>query len=348
MPSSSSSSSDNVSISLPRFAIDLEEVPASIAAFGEADGVAVAGAAEFGQAVQRVLFFHVVRASVNNLVRAPVSGEQGFDSADLVIAPHAALHVRGHVRQVIVDSMAIVYENREEKTPFVLSLANFDCQDLASIYKWRTEDELVCGLWGSEVAGRLKLQYAELQALPNILKELLPATAEQAYKLDDLVPGQGLELRKACLDGMLDAGMVRKLYEDERSSTWCLTEHGVQSIKVGHAADRPSHALEIRSEVALEDRTVWELLVLLDKEGWQHVVKDKGNDDPYRPGSTPKIWFSKPGEDTVSFWYLLCLAQGTSEVAHWQNARLLPGFGKRQKTSCTDCAQGFAKHPQCG
>ena len=275
-------------LSLPGFDVELADMPACLDAFSEADGVVEA--AQFGQAVQHVLFFHVVRTSPNSMIRVAVEGETGFETGDTVVAPHRALHVQGRKRQVIVDSMALEWLNQEQKQPFVLSLASFSCDELASICKWQSGEKLVFGFWGSSSMQARQLSANDPQVLPSLLEELLPSTSEQGYKLDARDPT--FQEKHSCLCALDAAGLARKLSEDERFSTWCMTEHGVSCGRIGCQLGSPSHALAIRDDVELSERSVWELMVLLDHDGWQHKVKDKGPEPPYRADADNKVWFS--------------------------------------------------------
>ena len=299
-------------------------MPACLDAFSEADGVVEA--AQFGQAVQHVLFFHVVRTSPNSMIRVAVEGETGFETGDIVVAPHRALHVQGRKRQVIVDSMALEWLNQEQKQPFVLSLASFSCDELASICKWQSGEKLVFGFWGSSSVQARQLSANDPQVLPSLLEELLPSTSEQGYKLDARDPT--FQEKHSCLCALDAAGLARKLSEDERFSTWCMTEHGVSCGRIGCQLGSPSHALAIRDDVELSERSVWELMVLLDHDGWQHKVKDKGPEPPYRADADNKVWFSRPGDDSISFPYLLCLAQGHAEIPHFQSAAFYQGLSE--------------------
>ena len=140
-------SSADCHISFEGFHVDLEPTSAAIESEGVAD------AASFGEAVREILFFHVVRGSPNSLVRVIVDGESGFDAADIIIAPHRTLHVKGHSRGVIVDSVALEWLNHSEKQLFVLSLASFSCEELASICKWKP----VSGVLRRQRSSRLQL-----------------------------------------------------------------------------------------------------------------------------------------------------------------------------------------------
>ena len=75
----------------------------------------------------------------------------------------------------------------------------------------------------------------------------------------------------------------------------------------------------VREQVDVSERSVLELMLLLDMDGWTHMVKDKGKDEPYVPGSA-KVWFTKPGDIVVNHNYLLLLLQNEKETPHWHSA----------------------------
>ena len=83
--------SSGTDLEVPRFDLDM-------------DGIAlkdVGAANSFNKAVQRVLFFHVVKSSPAKLIRAATEDEVGFDSDDIVIAPHRVLNVTASQREIV-------------------------------------------------------------------------------------------------------------------------------------------------------------------------------------------------------------------------------------------------------
>ncbi|CAE7287875.1 unnamed protein product [Symbiodinium pilosum] len=125
--------------------------------------------------------------------------------------------------------------------------------------------------------------------------------------------------RKACLSAMESAGLLQRVSEDDRFSKWLLLGKGEAAIKAGYCARRPHAALAIREDIEASSRAVWELIAILDQQGWAHMTVEKNkSQEPYVPGSGPLLWYSKPGDDTICVWYLRALLQGTVEVPHWQ------------------------------
>jgi len=296
--------------SLPAFDIDLDSMLLDM------DGLQQASS--FGEAVKHVLFFQIVRASPKRVVRAVVDGELGFSSGDIVIAPHHALVVDGAQRAVVVDSSALGCVNHGDKQPFVLSLHSFSCEELLQIYKWQADDTLVYGLWGHHSGFVSSLAPDTRELLPSILRDLL-MHQDGGYVLDQRQ--SGADQKQACLEALQAVGVVRAGLNDARFPIWFLAEASIPAVKAGYRVASPQHALAIQNEIPLRERSVWELLVILDQDGWEHKVKNtSSNDEPYVPGSGEKLWYSKPGDDTVSFWYLLALAQGEHTIPHWQKS----------------------------
>ena len=301
-------------LELPRFEIDVDSVP--LCEIGPANS--------FCQAVRSVLFFHVVRCFPSKLVRVSAADEQGFDSDDIVIAPHRALSVDASGREVVVECSAMDWITHSAKQPFVLSLSNFSCEELLRVFKWSSDDSLSYGVWNSSEAfswGKGLLAGCG-KHLPALLEDLLANHSCDGYELDDR--RSEAEHWRPCLLAMESAGLVQKLSEDSRFSKWLLLDAGDKAIKAGYIIRQPAQALQIRDGVDLRDRTQWELIALLDREGWTHMVKSKSKGDAnYVPGNSgQKMWYSGPSQESISRWYLLALLLGEHEVSHWQT----PGF----------------------
>ena len=292
-------------LQLPSFQVDIDKSPL--------EDIHLATA--FGQAARSVLFFHVVRCSPKKVVRVVAEGEAGFDVSDVVIAPHRVLHADAGHREIIVDSSSLDWVSQGNKEPFILSLEVFSCEDLLYMCKWTTHQRLAHGLWGTEMSVRLPLEGAD--DVSCMLEELVSKHGDRGYQLDarsDKAPsGKIAFLLQA-------AGLLRLVSEDVRFSTWELLEKGQAVIKAGFRVSRPTQALAIRNDVDVADRTVWELIRTLDERGWTHMIMNKGKQEAHVPGSTNMLWYTKPGDETISHWYLLALLQGTVEVPHWQSS----------------------------
>ena len=208
----------------------------------------------------------------------------------------------------------------KKKQPFILSFQAFSCEELLSIFKWQSESTLAYGIWNPPTSLNLKLPAGSAKVLPALLEGVLAEHTPLGFELD----GRRSEAEswKQCLAAMENAGLVKKTHEDKRFSQWCLQEEGARVIKAGYRVKCPQQALQIRSGAELTDRSPWELISLLDKDGWTHMVKARGKHDAtYVPGSTPKVWYSSPGSQSLSRWYLIALLSGEHNVVHWQPAQ---------------------------
>ena len=313
-------------LQLPSFQIDLDQMSLEDMHAGT----------DFGKALQQVLFCHVVRTGPSKLVRVSAAGEIGFQASDVVIAPHRVLHVDGSQREVVLEASSLDWVTQGGKEPLILSLESFSCEDLLCMFKWQTDEMLAHGLWGCEMPPGFASQYQSV--LPKLLEALLAEHGHHGYVLD--ARREGAAEWKSCLDAMQGAGHVRMTGDDSRFSRWLLLKEGQQAIKVGYRVRRPEIALRVRQDVEAASLTVWELIATLDQQGWTHLILEKSSThEPYVPGSGPLVWYTKPGDDTVSSWYLLALLQGTVEVPHWKAAAfyqaLVEGRAVAKRARCS-------------
>ena len=254
----------------------------------------------FGDALRKVVFCHVVRNAPSKLVRVGAQGEAGFKSSDVVIALRRVLHVDGNQREVILESSSLDWVTQGDREPFILSLESFSWEDLLCMFKWQTADVLAHGLWGHEMPAGFGTAYAD--ELSQLLQDLVMKHGDHGYELD-VRQERGSE-KKACVSAMEAAGLLQRVSEDDRFSKWLLLGKGEEAIKAGYCVRRPRAALAIREDVEASSRTVWELIAILDDQGWTHMIAKKNkSQDPYVPGSGPLLWYSKPGDDTICAWY---------------------------------------------
>ena len=295
-------------LNLPSFDVDLDSVMARD----------LEAANAFAEAVRGMLFFHVVKSAPSRLIRVAAENEEGFSAADIVIAPHRVLHADAEARESVVECSAMDWLNQGDKQPFLLSLDNFECEDLLRMFQLRAGENLSHGLWGAD-ASLLRLPRGSEDCLPELLEDLLAKRGDNVYELDVRRPGT--ELWKPCLAAMANAGLLRKVSDDARFSRWVLRDLGLQTIKAGYKLTQPKPVLQIRKDVELQDLSVWELIASLREKGWLHMVKNAGREPAFVPGSGPWVWYSKPGDESVSSWYLLSLLKGNAEeVPHWKRA----------------------------
>ena len=228
----------------------------------------------------RLCFFHIVRCAPNKLIRQTVEDEVPFDAADIVIAPHRVLHADAAKNEVIVDCAAVDWLHSDEKQPFVLSLQSFSCEQLLQIFKWSSDDRLSYGIWGCDAEITSKLSPGDRNVLPSVIEDVLARHGEDGYLLDQR--GPGTEGWQHCLASLADAGLLDRVSSDARFSKWRLRDSATQRR---NCLKRPLQPLALQDDVKAPESSVWQLIALLDAQGWTHVVKDTGKDDPYVPGT---------------------------------------------------------------
>mgnify|MGYP000013773427 FL=1 len=109
-----------------------------------------------------------------------------------------------------------------------------------------------------------------------------------------------------------EAGLVKVNQE----GLGCATPRGLQCFLACCVLHEPVYGAGLRSDVALSDYSVWELVVHLDIELFRHIVKPPSKKDlPYNPSDLEtKMWYSKPGETSISRLYLMTIAKGFETV----------------------------------
>ena len=300
-------SGDTDDLHLPAFDVNLDAVCI-------AD---VQAAGDFGRAVGGVLFFHIIKNEPRKLVHVAAEMEVGFDSADIVIAPHRVLSVDAAAKHIDVDSLAMDWMCQGEQQPFILSLESLSCEELLRMLQWQPHETLSFGLWGHESFA--KVSRRRDQVLSAVLEDVLAKHKDhEGYVLDSREPGT--DGWKDCLRALATAGLLACELDDARFSSWLLTEQGNKAIKAGYKISKPARPLAVRSDVDLADRANLGVDGHAGRTRLEARGKRKGQGRSFCSGSEAAClqWYSKPGDESVSFWYLLSLAQGTKKVPHWR------------------------------
>ncbi len=91
--------------------------------------------------------------------------------------------------------------------------------------------------------------------------------------------------------------VVGQLGSDGSQSTWQFTHSGLQRVQPFRPAVAPERVLEVRANVALQDRTNWELLAMLVDDGWDMHPAPKFTKSfqalpPYVEGGV-RIWYNR-------------------------------------------------------
>ena len=129
------------------------------------------------------------------------------------------------------------------------------------------------------------------------------------------------------LEVLLDMGLITESGDDLGDSVlrykyFSLTEAGGIATAAGLVLRRGRPLAERRVDISMDDMTVWELVISLCRGGWTHrVCRPRDAPPPFVPeNGGPKVWFTKPGSQSLSSNYLLLLAKQEKTIAHFQPA----------------------------
>lgn len=97
--------------------------------------------------------------------------------------------------------------------------------------------------------------------------------------------------------------------------TWRLTDAGREACQVGLRLCNPESLAFSPCQRPLHEQSVWDLILRLDAEGWEHHAKrPKEVREPFQPGGQ-KIWYTRPNAVAVSRLYLQCRAPRWCQLA---------------------------------
>ncbi|CAE7776421.1 TNN [Symbiodinium sp. CCMP2592] len=274
---------------------------------------------DFTADARSLLFFKVVRNNPMQLKRNKVPGEHGFASRDVIVAPHKLYDIDAGKKQVTVQAVALQKPASEARSmstsSFVLSLQSLECQQLAELRTWEKRTSLKYIIKPNDLPSLSGWSKHQHEASGILLEELMESS--------DGVRGTFWRLaseRKEILKIFADLDWVTQT----AAGLWTLTSLGKQNIEVCCVLHEPRPILDLREGVEHAELSSWELIVALDRAGFEHTVKNKSKQDrDYDPADArSKVWYSKPNADTVVRPYLLCLLKGDVPVPHWKPAAL--------------------------
>ena len=207
--------------------------------------------------------------------------------------------------------------------------------DFLTLRQWEVADQLVY-TFGSEPDEKFGPEYQE------VMKGLLAARAKAADAGYDLFQGEDAwGLQRDVLHHMEADGMVSSSVAGDRS-TWQLTELGRSKLEVTQLLHKCKPALAVRDAVPLKERTTFELMQILQKDGWACRVRKRGSwrkATKRKHGSGPELeqpeylipfekngkkqWWLAHNADTVDGFYLqalLCHEQIGQPIKHLQTS----------------------------
>ena len=159
---------------------------------------------------------------------------------------------------------------------FIIDRFSSHCNEIeASMMNWR-KTSLLCRLPGLECAG---LEQSAVQSTLRLFMAHGPvASCESASVPDSAFSGELARIR----DAIVASGFGRA-----RGTGWTLTSEGVNEMSGAKALSHPQPFFRVRDGLALQDRTEYELLKILQDGGWTWQLwvppSKRRRSDPHLP-----------------------------------------------------------------
>ena len=242
-----------------------------------------------------VLFFTVTRPNPKALKKPQrwqhAEGIGKVGKHDSAIAPHVVLFVDEASQAVTIDSMSALYSGAAIDQVFLMSLELLHWRQLVGVHKWLPAPGLKYVIDATFAATEMDgLDEDQRQSQPGLLKRLLEQCDWETKTSIVDMSGPGQEAARQLLDIYEAAGLINvNMPDPDRASETCVTIllAGRTLFKVGIELREPSLALLPRSWDITETTTVWELLMMLERESFRFLLSRKprrrGSDTPILP-----------------------------------------------------------------
>ena len=235
------------------------------------------------------VWFSIISTSPHRSKRA---GSGGLVSTDLAIAVHESLNSEDGFGYVLSTAVNLGQSSSEsiaaEDVPLILTTHMFDLDALKNAECWEVHKELHYVL----DTGLRPLVFDEAA---SSLAEKMMASPE--FQLDN----QTSLSDSLLLQSWKEQGFVKTYQNTVGKEVCCFSRNGIASLKTCWKLSKRCQVLNVR-ELPLEDLTRYELLCLLEKEGWLMGTAGSGRKlEPYVFGSSePLVWYIKRGKDATS------------------------------------------------
>ena len=287
-------------------------------------------AKKFQALFQDMLFFKVVRLKPSMVTRRRGKGERGFEKNDSVVAAHKVLRIAVDEQLVIVDAASHNYASDIARQSLVLSFEALPLEALLDLRLWEPTGEMEYSIDASILKQPVSFSGECRSAANAVIQQFLEGTGEDGAALSEQFM-QASPWHREILQSLNHSGIIEKtgnVADQMNAELWKFTRVGRRSVQVGLRLRGPERALKVREGVAVQEYTIWELMMHLDMHGWRHVLKMPLSKEPDLPfllaaegtcEAGPKIWYTKPRANAICHAYLVLLAKGTQEVQHWKS-----------------------------
>ena len=290
---------------------------------------------------QSAIFFDVVRMRPSALVRNKLVGEKGFAWTDRLIAPHKLEWADFENKRVHIRATSLQLNGELLNQGLIMDVSKLSGVELCSSKLWHFNQMNI----GCKEFRGSPLQHAFNRIVFHCAEQFSSASLPEASDANN----------KCMIELMVERGWLCKMEEPPvgESGEWFeKTELFAEMLEATCDLSSPKSILAVRENVALEDRTVWELVCMLTFDGWRHCIPTSKQkkmlcDKPYDPAdATSKVWYTSK-KCSIMGKYLMALHMATTTVHHFQAqsyyASILAGeiveptFGKEKKNEIPRC-----------
>ena len=270
---------------------------------------------------QEQVFFRAAGAgrALSLAKRRKLSGEQGLLASDIAISAHQVLDIDSSKdpNRIAVAMGSVTQWDSPEQQSLVLSLQALPFSTMKRVTEWETDGK-VKYIISDKVLQEKMGSEGDLQAVKDMLNILFDV-GRDGYRPGFLKGNQWTPAKEkntlACLSSH---GLA-----EEEGSRWHLTAAGQHLGVAAATLTKAGRGLDCR-DVGLSEKTVFEMLVYLDTNGWEHCFATRASAEAYSIGGAKKF-FTKRGALLVGKMYMMALATAherpDKKVEHFKTER---------------------------
>ena len=233
-------------------------------------------------------FFKVVsNGNLTGATRVRAPGEEGFCSGDMGIKAHAILAIDENDRTILVDAASANAMTSATSLVNVLRMIGSSAEDLCGVMVWESAERLRFHVDSSFVPADVVDTVVD-----QVLDELMSATPDHDGRVRISNDDEHCAARMSFLRN-IEGSILNGIREVGNAITCTVMIEGKGIIKAGFELSSPRMALSPRG-VALPQCSVWEMILELNNEGWEHIVTRSGDTrsgkcPAYVPGNTSSL-----------------------------------------------------------
>jgi hypothetical protein len=251
----------------------------------------------------RLVFFKVVRWNPEMVVRTKTENATGFSGDSIAVSPLRVVKYSADDGSVVVETESIQINGKLESQNLVMNLTSFSFDTLRSMRVYKPS-----GLsYHLRDPGDLMLGMDDWDVLPSLLKHQLESHSEGGALLRYAQDSPESRVLRALVDAGISVdvnGKFSLVLPSTVMSCFCLDNAGVAECA--------------RDDTSIDESNVWELVLYLTADNWEHNFAERV-DRPaaFDPSEPIKIWYTRKSDRRINKLYLLALAHGKAIVVHF-------------------------------